>query len=175
MRARVSCLFYSRLTLHCVAEVERRLNLYFPRCRETSPRSLARGEIQPVLVMQNHQHTRCCAHCGQRFVINPRIGTRHRYCSRPECVRTSRTVSRQKWLLKNGGKSYFQKTISVERVRNWRAKHPHYWKKSAGRISVKKSDLAVSRTLARALRCVALQDPIDSDLALKIGIIPLQK
>ena len=123
--------------------------------------------------MENHhqKQTRRCAHCGQPFIINPRVGRRHRYCSKKECDQASRAIARRKWLQKNGGKTYFDKTISQSRVRDWRQNNPQYWRKKPGRRNTPKSDFIVSKKLAGILRYVALQDTIDTNLALKIGII----
>ena len=41
---------------------------------------------------------RNCFYCGRKFVPDPRIGKRHRYCHKPECRRASRATSRANWL-----------------------------------------------------------------------------
>jgi len=83
----------------------------------------------------------------------------------------SRAIARKKWLQKNGGKTYFVKAVSLSRVRDWRQNNPRYWRKKPGRRNAKKSDFIVSKKLSAILRYVALQDTIDTNLALKIGII----
>jgi hypothetical protein len=131
---------------------------------------MLRDEVQ---VMENHhqKQTRNCAHCGQLFIVNPRVGRRHRYCSRKECDRVSRAIARSKWLRKNGGRAYFNKTVSLTRVRAWRQKNPRYWRKRSKGQNASKSKFIVSKKLTAILRYVALQDTIDTNLALKIGII----
>lgn len=123
--------------------------------------------------MENHhqKQTRNCAHCGQLFIINPRVGRRHRFCSKKECDQASRAIARKKWLQKNGGKDYFNKSVSLSRIRAWRQNNPQYWRKRPGRRNTTKSEFIVSKKLARILRYVALQDTIDTNLALKIGIV----
>lgn len=79
----------------------------------------------------------------------------------------SRTASRKKWLRKNGGKSYFRGTAAKDRVREWRKKNPRYWR----RKKINRARFSISKRLAAIMRFVALQDTIDANLALKIGII----
>ena len=126
-----------------------------------------------IWVMKNHhpKQTRCCAHCGQRFTINPRVGRRHRYCSAHECVKVSRATARKKWLRKNGGKAYFHGAITKNRVRDWRRKNPRYWRKRIRTKKIQRGRFLISKGLSQILRYVALQDSIDANLALKIGII----
>jgi hypothetical protein len=114
---------------------------------------------------------RLCAHCGRPFVINPRRGKLHRFCTRPACAQVSRQVAQQNWLKKNGGKSYFLSKNSVENVRAWRKAHPQYWKRTGRRQRTQPAGFRLTRNLKAALRCVALQDVIDTRLALEIGII----
>ena len=67
---------------------------------------------------------RRCRHCNELFLPDSRNRTRQRYCSRPECRKASKDVSQDKWLKNNP--DYFRGPIHVERVRQWRAKHPGY-------------------------------------------------
>lgn len=119
----------------------------------------------------HHEPTRRCAHCGHHFHINPRVGRRHRFCTKPECVRVSRARARRRWLKKNGGRKYFKGGENTERVRAWRKRNPHYWRRETRVRNLKRNGFRLSKRLAAALRFVALQDSIDANLALKIGII----
>ena len=119
----------------------------------------------------HRNQTRCCAHCGQQFAVNPRLGKRHRFCSQPLCAQASRQVAQKKWLRKNGGKIYFSGQENTDRVRNWRDRHPRYWKRKHRCEDVGKAAFKLTKTLAAILRYVALQDTIDTRLALEIGII----
>ena len=123
--------------------------------------------------MNDHhsKQSRDCAHCGAPFAINPRVGRRHRYCARPECVRISQAVSRRKWLTQNGGKTYYLNANAKDRVRTWRQDNPQYWKKKVGGKRAQETEFVVTKKLRAILRDVALQDLIDTNLALKIGII----
>jgi hypothetical protein len=101
----------------------------------------------------NHHQisTRRCAHCGQRFDINPRIGRRQRYCAKPNCIRASRKASQKKWLRQLANRDHFKGHENVDRVRDWRKAHPAYWQKK-GRLP----GLTIKKELASLLRDVAL-------------------
>ena len=121
------------------------------------------------------RRSRSCAHCGRRFVVNPRVGKRHRFCSHPACARASRRVAQQKWLKhwleQSGGEPYFSGETNAENVRAWRARHPQYWKRTDGRKRRPRAALRLTGRLKSAMTCVALQDTIAPRLALEIGII----
>jgi hypothetical protein len=123
--------------------------------------------------MTNHKpkKTRPCAHCGHRFNINPRVGHRHRYCAKPDCKRTSRASARKRWLRKNGGRKYFDRLDNTDRVRTWRDQHPRYWRRKSRVQRTKRNGFVLTKRLSAVLRYVALQDTIDTHLALQIGII----
>jgi hypothetical protein len=122
---------------------------------------------------KTHRRTtqRCCAHCGQHFTVNPRLGRRHRFCSRPDCAAASRQVARKKWLKKNGGRRYFAGKENGDRVRNWRRRNPLYWKRARGPQRDRGSKMMLTPALAEVMRYVALQDTIDTRFALEIGLI----
>ena len=105
----------------------------------------------------------CCA-------INPRVGKRHRFCAKAECIKTSRLVARKRWLRK-GGRQYFGGSVDTQRVRTWRQMNPKYWRRRSRIRRRRRSDYVLTKRLAATLRYVALQDLIDTHLALKIGII----
>jgi hypothetical protein len=118
---------------------------------------------------------RRCAHCGRQFVVNPRAGKRHRCCSRTKCVQARQEAAQKKWLKKwrkeNGGESYFSGEKSLENARAWRARNPQYWKRTRRHKGAWSGAFRLTRKLKAVLRSVALQDAIDTRLALEIGII----
>lgn len=109
---------------------------------------------------------RRCAHCGRRFLVNPRLGRRHRFCSQPECAHVSHLKSQKKWRRGPKGREYFKGSVNANGVREWRKVHPDYWRKY-GRLA----GVVIDEPLAAVLREVALQDSIDTHLALLIGLI----
>jgi hypothetical protein len=71
---------------------------------------------------------RKCRHCGVWFKPEARSRKRQRYCREPLCRRASKKASQEKWHRKNPG--YFRGDGHVNRVRQWRAQHPGYWRKA---------------------------------------------
>lgn len=108
---------------------------------------------------------RRCAHCGESFVVDPRLGDRHQYCKATECVRASHLASQRKWRKSPKGADYFRGWQNVERVRAWRQAHPGYNRKSHPFSS------EVSASLLAEIRRIVLQDSIDSRAALLVGLI----
>jgi hypothetical protein len=128
------------------------------------------------MVMDKHHHksTRRCAQCGQRFLVNPRLGKRHRFCPKPSCVRASRASARKKWLRKNGGKDYFigrqMRPKNLDRVLRWRARNPGYWRRTRLEKLALQPQIALPKKICTAMRYVSLQDTIDTRFALEIAL-----
>jgi len=120
--------------------------------------------------MKNRHRTRFrrCAHCSRLFIVEPRLGGRHRFCADPACKDACHQLARKKWLKENGGKSYFRGAHTVERVREWRRCHPGYWKRRRSSTHRWPIDFVLSRELALVVKEVALQESIDTNFTLKI-------
>jgi len=114
---------------------------------------------------------RRCAHCGRLFAVDPRLKKLHRFCSRPACAKASRRAAQKKWLKSNGGKAFFRGMENVQHVRNWRERTPQYWKRNRRHHGARPGAFRLTRRLKAVLKSVALQDTIDTRLALEIGII----
>ena len=129
--------------------------------------------LRMVMKEYHHKPTRRCAHCSQLFVVNPRLGRRHRFCSKPACARASRMCAQKKWLRKNGGKGYFSgkevRPKNLDRVRKWRVRNPRYWDKRDPEEFSLDRQITVPGGLAAKMRYVSLQDTIDTRFALKIA------
>jgi hypothetical protein len=69
---------------------------------------------------------RKCLCCQIFFDVDPRIGKRQRYCSKPDCRSASKAASRAAWLAKPQNQDYFRDPVHVSRVQAWRAEHPGY-------------------------------------------------
>jgi hypothetical protein len=126
------------------------------------------------MAMKTNRHRtlhRHCTHCGQLFAVNPRLGKRHRYCSEPECARASHRASHKKWQDQGDYKLHYTSEDNVERVRSWRQRHPEYWKRKRRPKRLSNAKFALTEDFSSILRYVALQDSIDTRLALEIGII----
>jgi len=72
---------------------------------------------------------RKCCHCGSWFKPHPRNASHQRYCQKLACRTASKRASQQKWHLKTP--DYFHGKEHVQRVQDWRRKHPGYWKSKA--------------------------------------------
>ena len=70
-----------------------------------------------------------CVHCSELFLSDFRIRGRQRYCAKPECRKVARRSSQQRWLAKVENQNYFRGPENCARVREWRARHPGYWRK----------------------------------------------
>jgi hypothetical protein len=127
------------------------------------------------MVMKTKNHlitTRHCTYCGQCFDVNPRLGKRHRYCSKTECARVSHCVAQQKFSKNGGYGSHYTSKDNVNDVRSWRQRNPGYWKRKRRSKQPKAVKFVLTKDLSAALRYVALYDTIDTRLALEIGLIP---
>jgi len=62
------------------------------------------------------------------FVPDYRNRGRQKYCFAPECQAASKRDSQQRWLGKPDNRDYFRGPENVQRVQQWRAEHPGYWK-----------------------------------------------
>jgi hypothetical protein len=77
---------------------------------------------------------RCkCLHCKLLFVPDYRNRERQKYCSTPACQAASKRARQQRWLSKPENRDHFCGAENVQRVREWRAAHPGYWKRSPRR------------------------------------------
>ena len=82
--------------------------------------------------------------------------------------------AQKKWLKKNGGKTYFTDELvrpkNLERVHSWRARNPEYWRRKRAQKLPLFPKIKLPKKLAAKIRCVALQDTIDTRFALEIAI-----
>ena len=72
---------------------------------------------------------RKCVHCSELFLSDFRNRGRQRHCAKPECRKVARRSSQQRWLAKAENQNYFRGPENCARVREWRARHPGYWRK----------------------------------------------
>jgi hypothetical protein len=125
--------------------------------------------------------TRCkCPHCQKFFVPDYRNRGRQKYCSAPECQAASKQGSQQRWSSKAENRDYFRGAANVQRVQQWRAEHPGYWKQPPRqpRRTLQETcseQVPVSQELAPALApqvsAPALQDLCEVKTPLLVGLI----
>jgi len=63
-------------------------------------------------------------------VPNRRNWWHQKFCFKPECRKASKAQSQRRWLSQPENRDVFRGSENVERVRQWRAKNPGYWKRS---------------------------------------------
>ena len=72
-----------------------------------------------------------CRHCKELFWPDSRNATRQEYCRKPECSRASKADSQKRWTEKPENRNYFCGPTNVQRVQQWRKKHPGYWRRKS--------------------------------------------
>jgi hypothetical protein len=80
--------------------------------------------------MKPEAHRCKCLHCKNLFVPDYRNRGRQKYCSIPACQQASKRARQTRWLSKPDNRDYFRGAANVQRVQEWRAAHPGYWKRS---------------------------------------------
>lgn len=80
-------------------------------------------------LMKSASNPSKCLNCNERFQADYRNADRQKYCGQPECRQASKRASQQRWLQKPENRNYFRDEDNVERVQEWRKKHPGYWKR----------------------------------------------
>ena len=105
-----------------------------------------------------------CLSCRELFHPDRRNHGRQKYCAKPVCRKVSKARSQARWLSKPANKDYFRDPSHGERVRQWRAQHPGYWKKR--KKTRRKSEVALQDSCEaqpvdiKEDACVAVQDQI---------------
>lgn len=87
-----------------------------------------------------------CLHCKGPFRPDSRNEGRQRFCSGPDCRKASKRHSQAQWLSKPANADYFQGSANTERVRQWRARHPGYWKRSGQPRTPRTADSGLPKT-----------------------------
>lgn len=70
-----------------------------------------------------------CRICGDLFTADPRNRKRQRYCPKPACKAAGKAARQRRWLAQPRNRDYFCGPEHVQRVREWRATHPGYWRR----------------------------------------------
>jgi hypothetical protein len=119
---------------------------------------------------------RKCLHCHDLFCPDPRNLRHQRYCSKPACRRASKTASQRRWLSKAQNRDYFRGAENVQRVRQWRAVHPGYWKRASPQTGVALQEDSLAQPIENkgkspTLAELALQDLLRAQPLVLIGLI----
>jgi hypothetical protein len=76
---------------------------------------------------------RKCLHCGEFYQPDRRNLRHQRYCAKPECRKRSKAASQRRWLQRPENQAYFRSPENCQRVKDWRQRHPGYWRKKKAR------------------------------------------
>jgi hypothetical protein len=87
-----------------------------------------------------------CKCCRRLFVPDPRNLRHQCYCSQPLCRAASKAASQDRWLARPQNQDYFRGPDHVARVKDWRARHPGYWRK-ASRPPTAFKDVSIAQVL----------------------------
>jgi hypothetical protein len=112
-----------------------------------------------------------CLHCGASFIPNPRLRVPQFYCRKPACAKASHRAAQEKWASKRSNRDHFKGRENVDRVRAWRAAHPHYWRDRRCRERARRAQFCLGKKLYGIARKLALQDSIDSQFSLVVGLV----
>ncbi len=78
--------------------------------------------------MPKRKRKRKCLHCRTFFHPDYRNRRHQTYCSMPECRKASKHASQRRWVAKPENCGYFKGSANVQRVQEWRAMNPGYWR-----------------------------------------------
>src|SRR5271156_4535626 len=120
--------------------------------------------------------SRECCHCREHFVPSPNNRQSQRYCSKSLCRQASKAAAQAKWINKAENRHYFRGGENVERGRQWRRRHPGYWRKksAAPAVSSALQDLAPSEVAGPEVLRVQ-EGALSRGVDLASGPLPSQK
>ena len=70
-----------------------------------------------------------CRICGELFTADARNRKRQKYCPKRTCRAAGKAQRQRRWLAQPRNRDYFRGPEHVQRVREWRAVHPGYWRR----------------------------------------------
>src|ERR1700741_78566 len=75
--------------------------------------------------------------CCKEFYRPDRRNLRYqRSCSKPSCRKESKAQSQRRWQQRPENQNYFRGPENSRRVKEWRKRHPGYWRKSGTPVQV---------------------------------------
>jgi hypothetical protein len=118
---------------------------------------------------------RKCKCCLRLFRPDRRNRRHQRYCSAAGCRAASKAASQARWLAKSENQDYFRGPVNVARVREWRSRHPGYWRRRR-EDGVALQELSLAQSIGDAGKIPdwarsPLQDVLTAQPAVLIGLI----
>lgn len=125
--------------------------------------------------MANKVQSKCLC-CGEIFNVDVRNRGRQKYCPQPRCRAAGKAARQQRWQKQPQNQDYFRGAWNVQRVRDWRARHPGYWRSHRRRQATALQDALVGQTVEnkednKDLPASALQDALQLQGPILIGLI----
>jgi hypothetical protein len=117
-----------------------------------------------------------CRICGDLFICEPRNRKRQKYCAKPTCKAAGKAARQRRWLAQAPNRDYFRGPEHVQRVREWRARHPGYWRRHRGQVRLALQDALEGQAIdfpdgIGASADAALQDALRWQGPVLIGLI----
>ena len=100
-----------------------------------------------------------CLCCQELLVADRRNRGRQKFCAKPECRKASKRHSQARWLSHPENQNHFRDPSHCERVREWRARNPGYWKRNPRKQSRTLQDPCLAQRVDS--KAVATQEPED--------------
>lgn len=79
---------------------------------------------------------RKCLCCKEFYRPDQRNLRHQRYCSKPTCRKESKGQSQERWVQRAENQNYFRGPENSRRVKEWRKRHPGYWRKKKTPVQV---------------------------------------
>ena len=117
--------------------------------------------------------------CCQEFYRPDHRNLRHqRYCSEPACRKESKAQSQRRWLQRPENENYFRGSDNSRRVKQWRRRHPGYWRKKKALVQVPlqedcQEQVPPSEELTPEKTSDALQEVFLMQPAVVVGLISM--
>jgi hypothetical protein len=122
--------------------------------------------------MANEVQSKCLC-CGEIFTVDVRNRGRQKYCSTQRCRAAGKAARQQRWQRKSENQDYFRGAWNVERVREWRSRHPGYWRTHRRRKRFALQDALIAQPAENTKDTAAgtLQDALHLQGPILIGLI----
>jgi hypothetical protein len=121
---------------------------------------------------------RKCQHCKEFYLPDRRNLHHQRYCSEAACRKQSKAESQRRWLQKADNQNYFSGPQNSQRVKEWRKRHPGYWRKKSPPLQEPLQDLCRTQVAQdEEVKTIeisdALQDVLVMQPAVMVGLISM--
>jgi hypothetical protein len=117
--------------------------------------------------------------CCQEFYRPDHRNLRHqRNCSKAACRKESKAQSQHRWQQRPENQNYFRGPENSQRVKDWRKRHPGYWRKSEASVQVPlqedcQEQVPPREEVTSEKRSCALQEVLLMQPAVVVGLISM--